>query len=292
VATLTVTGEPEGLYSIEWGDESDPVATTDPDGATHTYGADGTYVLNLIGPGGYVAQVVVVVTNGVDADPVDADVSTNQLLATDGISVVESGAPFVVYNLFRCRMPAGGVQQGLARAQAALRLGEQRAVERVFAHQLATHPDAVDLTPTPGTAVHVVDAVARLEEWSGARYGGVPVIHSPLGMVVRLGATGLVERQGARLETKLGSPVAAGAGYGEGVLAGPSGAPAPDAGEAYLWVTGQVVVRRTPNIEVPVTPELTDSHNQFLAVAQRPYVITTECIVGAILAKTPYGVPV
>lgn len=204
----------------------------------------------------------------------------------DGIAQVD-GDPFVVYQLFQCRMPGGGIQAGSERARRSLQLGEGRAVELATATYLAAHEDAEDLTPTPGTAIHLVDAISLLTEWAGENYGGVPTFHLRNGLALKARSYGVVERDGITLRTSLGAPVAAGAGYG--TLQGPGG-DAPGAGEAWVYVTGQVVARRAPVIEVQPT-FTTPGTNEFVALAMRPWVVSTECIVGAVLVDTAYGIP-
>lgn len=282
IATLTLAGFPAGTYTINWG-EGALVEDATPNGATHDYTAPGDYAVVITGPNGYVATGTVTVADGVASGPFALLVG-KQKIETDGQGLV-LGDPFVVYHLLSCRMPGGGVQMGAERARRALMGGEGRAVERVTGEYLAAHPDAVDITPTPGTALAIVDALALLEKWSAANYGGTAVIHAPRDVALVGYSERAIERQGTRLETGLGTRVAAGAGYDN--LVGPGESPeVAGTDEAWLYVTGQVVVRRSNAIEVGPVMGVTPRNNSFLALAERPYVVTTECIVGAVLVST------
>lgn len=300
VVTTTAAGYPTRgtTYTVTWGDGSDPETAGDPDGLTHDYAAAGVYQVRVTDDRyGYLATVTVTVeedgvTPGVftPAGPLDAAVSMSKV-PTEGIDLVVAD-PFTLYTLFRCA-PVGVDLED--RARRALRIGEQRAVEQAVGDRLALADGAVDLTPAGG-AVHPVDGVALLEQFAAANYGGVPVIHSPRNVGTLLTTEGTVIRagNGARLETVQGAAFSSGGGY---TLAGPpTDAQDPDtiqdaaAGEAWLYVTGQVVVRRSPSVEaVPMTmarsPQAT---NDALVLAERPYAASWECITGAVRVSAAY----
>lgn len=104
---------------------------------------------------------------------------------------------------------------------------------------------AVDVTPTAGTAVKVRYGLALLEEALGnAPLGNAGVIHAPrvVGSALKL------EKDGKKLVTPLGNSVVSGVGYSK---KGPTGADA-GAGKAWMYATGPVSVRIGPTI---VTPE-------------------------------------
>lgn len=204
----------------------------------------------------------------------------------DGINLVE-GIPFSVYHLLQCK--AVGVESRIAaRARTGLMGGEGRAVESVLAHQMAIDVASVDLTPTPGTAVHPVDGLGILEAWAGSNYGGAPTIHSPRNLTTLLGSYHTVSREGRGLETLQGSKVASGAGYVD--WQGP-GATTAGANKTWLYVTGTVMARRSPVIEVRPQITTNPADNIVQALAFRPYVLTRECITGAVLVNLPYKVP-
>ncbi len=294
-ATITAAGHPASGYSIEWGDETPAQDSTDPDGETHTYADPGTYVVLVRDDEvGYVATATVTVEDAEASGPFDADVAFSKI-EHDGLDLVD-GDPFALYHLFRCN-PVGITAEAFQeRARTALRLGEQRGLERVTGHRLARTAGAVDLTPTPGTAVHPVEGLGILEGWSADNYGGVPVVHVPRAAGTHLTTYGAVIRggTGGRLETVQGALVASGGGYG--ALVGPQtdaedpgSVVAPGAGEAWLYVTGQVVVRRGPAIEVGPVMDRTPALNVQAALTERLYTSTWECITGAVLVDLTYG---
>jgi hypothetical protein len=282
-ATLDVNGQPADTYHIDWGDGTE-VDDATPDAATHTYGSDGSKTITMTGADGYHATATVVVTNGQASSAVGT--VEHEKVPSDGISVV-TGVPFTVYHWLECNA-VGSADRIIERARRGLELGEGRAIESVLAHQLATDTDSVDLTPTPGTAVHPVDGLGILLSWAGQNYGQLPTIHAAHDLATVLGATGAVSRQGRRLETLIGAPVAAGAGYAG--MQGPDETDA-GAGEAWLYVTGTVALRRAPVIEVQPQLPTGPATNVINALAERPVVVSAECIIGAVLVTSPYTVP-
>lgn len=96
--------------------------------------------------------------------------------------------------------------------------------------------DAIDVTPTKGTAVKVRYGQALLEQALGTgTIGSTGVIHAPLLIASALETDDV---DGA-LRTNLGTPVVAGAGYSN---TGPDGAVAPT-NSAWMYATGPVTVR-------------------------------------------------
>lgn len=216
--------------------------------------------------------------------------------------VIDDGTPythgesFTVYAIHRCRIPAGGWDSATRIARGKLASGEGRAVEEGFAAQYLTAAETADdpypdLTPTAGTALAPIDAVATLEEWMGDVYGAVPVLHA-----ARSTGTLLTNRAGVgasndngRLETGLGTIVAAGAGYlaaSQEALGGVT----PAAGERWLFVTGATMLRRGP-VQTTDPMRLTDGTgaplNEFGVFAHRTYVATAECVRARILVQSP-----
>lgn len=275
-ATLTVTDQPElvapDVYTVNWGDGTIVTAGPDTDGLTHTYAAADDYTVTISSPFGYQVAVVVTVVDADASGPFTADAEFSKII-TDGIPVVE-GDPFTVYQLFRCR-PVGGVD-GRERARDSLRLSEARAVEAHLARQLAADGDVVDLTPAGD--ITVVEGLALLEAYAARNYGGVPVIHAPRGAGTLLTVNGVVQRGNGRLETVQGSYVASGAGY-EDYWVGD--------GSVDLYVTGAVMVRRAAAIEVGPVMTQTPPTNEFLALAERPYVLSWECVTAKVTVVYP-----
>jgi hypothetical protein len=290
LATITADGFPTRgtSYTVSWGDGTDPETAASPDGLTHTYAAPGTYPVRVTDDRyGYTADASVDVVAATASGPFDATVGFAKV-GTEGIDLVTAD-PFTLYTLFRCA-PVGVDLED--RARRALRVGEQRAVEQAVGDRLPLADGAVDLTPVPGSPTHPTEGLSILEGFAGQHYGGVPVIHVPRKVGTFLGG---IDRYGSRLETRQGALVASGGGYHS--LAGPpTNAADPDTiqapgdGEAWLYVTGQVVVRRSPTVEAtPLTmarsPQAT---NEATVLAERPYAASWECITGAVLVSTRF----
>ncbi|HYF71326.1 MAG TPA: hypothetical protein VD864_00820 [Nocardioides sp.] len=150
--------------------------------------------------------------------------------------------------------------------------GEDRAVEAAL-QELVLNPAAVDLTPTPGTAVtNTRLALGLLEQYAASQYSGVPTLHTN-----RLGGnlmTEFADADNGNLKTRLGVRIAVGAGYS---ATGPSVAPA---GTAWLYATGQVTLWRSA---LRTYPAVAAEDNREKALAEARYVPTVEAFVAAIL---------
>lgn len=196
--------------------------------------------------------------------PIPTDGSDKQF---DQVPVL-TGDPFTVYQ---------GIEFSLFErtrteneAKTAFGGGETVAVERAL-QSLILEPQAVDITPTPGTPVTKLKwAVGALEQWIGERYNGLPLIHAN-----RLG-TSLMEELPSpssdwKIHTHQGTPVANGSGYAN------TGAPA---GATWLYVTGQVNLWKGEE-NYYESPNLKENRNYGLVEAT--YVPTVEGFVAKIL---------
>lgn len=188
--------------------------------------------------------------------------------------------PLVVYYGRDCPPIGETVTEAEAAARAGLVVGEQAAVEQGFAetHLGAT---AIDVTPVSG-AVGLVNAVMILEQALALTYRGTGVIHAPTGAASGLGASGLLVADGARYRTWAGHLVALGAGYETAVMPGPddgAGVEPADPGEAWLFATGPVAVRRGA---VEVRTAVDTSVNDRVVLAERGFVVQAECVVLAV----------
>ena len=251
-----VTPSPFGLFSA---------ATVNDDGGSGAQGGSGLrWVLSgITWEPAYCGPAYVTEGACLDADA---------LTVEDGIDAVEA-LPFTAYHLHRCRLPGRDWTTGDQRAAEALRLGEQRAAEAVLWQGMA---DADALEVLGGGAVHPVEAMGLLEDHLGANYGGVGVIHAAPSTATLLTSYGLLERVGTGQQSKAtGTRVAVGGGYLPG----------------RLYATGQVMVRRTSAAEVMRSAAGDLTTNQYVALAQRPYVIGWECVTATVEAVTGYGVP-
>ena len=202
---------------------------------------------------------------------------------TFGEIEVVSGDPFAVYKGVTCTWM---VDDDSEWARHGLELTEHIAVEEAMWAHVFT--GATDITPAPGTPLTVAQGIAVLEGYAGANYGGVPVLH----MDRQIASLGLAQQSltfdlNYTITTKQGALVANGGGYLG--MNDPSGDP-PDAGEAWIYLTGAVTVVRTPVITtrvIPGTDSTTGQHvNVQSALAERMIAVTAECILAAVLVET------
>jgi hypothetical protein len=189
---------------------------------------------------------------------------------------VVKGEPFSIYrgvetDLFRRDIAAGLVERLFG-------AGETRAVEEGL-RTLILDPNAVDLTPTAGTAVSPKEALGILEQHASDNYNGLPMLH-----VSRYGAAFLagemqVDKDNWTLHTKQGTPVVNGGGYHGG---GPAAA---GAGQFWLYATGQVNLWQSP--VSAATEGLDVRHNVAQVLVERTYIPTVERFVAAVLVTAP-----
>lgn len=222
-------------------------------------------------------------------DPCDAAQPDKAVPA--GVPLVV-GTPFTIYAGFSCHLPGRTAADIQARAQQALQLGEQRAVEEAYwtgsvgsTPVLADNVNAVILNTVAGApgALCPIAAVGELEGYLAANYGGTGVIHAPRKTIPYLARDVLVSADRSRMSTMLGTQVAAGGGYPG---SGPDGTDAP-AGTTWLYATGTVVIRRSPVWINPdsVAQALNRTSNQVDLLAERSYIVSHECVLAAVLTS-------
>jgi len=214
------------------------------------------------------------------------------------------GDPFTLFSMFTCNVVGVGPDRLRSLAGESLRTGESRGAERALADRLPLAAGAVDLT-NGGDAVHVIEGLAALEEWAAANYGGVPTIHVPRGIGTLMGSLGGHQRVGNHLETRQGALVASGGGYSN--LSGPptdaedpeNTIQSPQTGEAWIYVTGTVVLRRAPQPDATpvIMSRVTDGDslaatNDGTVLASRAYVASWECITAAVKVSRAFSGPV
>jgi hypothetical protein len=209
--------------------------------------------------------------------------------------------PFSVYAWQNCAPVGQGNDLGLLRrrTEALLTNGEGRAVEAVvwsgnaangvirphLAEDSASMSDAQGATTvelqtaatvvTTGTALPLMHAMALVEAELAQCYGGEGVIHVPAAAALHLSNVGVVQRQGAQLRTLLGNVVAV---YSSGNREGPTGS-APAAGQAWIYGTGAVFIRRSPIKGVGMRPAdfVGRADNSTVYVVERTYVVDWAC---------------
>lgn len=199
-------------------------------------------------------------------------------------SPVGEALPFLVYASDTCSLVGNSFDRAQARADEQLALkGEHRVEQAFWTGDLGNEPylaSASATTLNSGTATAPAEAVALLEEHVATEYGAVGVIHVTRGMAVHLLKGGLVSADGSVLRTSMGTPVVAGTGYPG---TGPTGA-APQAPQAWAYVTPALFGRRSAPFVLPGMAGLETPTNDLTAVAEQKYLIGHDpCPVGAVL---------
>lgn len=166
-----------------------------------------------------------------------------------------------------------GDAQGMV--EASFLANESYGVERAV-QELLLNPDAVDITPTPGTPVTSPRlALGLLEQYAKDHYAGRPILH---GNSLAIGFIPELQVDGVKLSTIHGTPIANGGGY---ATEGPGSADAED-GTAWLYISGQVTIWKG-ELRLQDQPVYDLKGNREIALAERRYAATVECFVAAIL---------
>lgn len=186
-----------------------------------------------------------------------------------------SGAPVTIYAGSECSTIGWSYPEALEHARETLRMGEQRALEEWFMREfLCTVGE--DLTPAAG-ALSIAQGVGVLESWLGTEYGGTGVIHVPAGAAALLGCCNIVHMDGGSPRTLLGNCLILGAGYAANL--GPPGCTPADPGEAWLYATSPIRVRREAPVPVPGTDSAAVDirTNDRRVLAERGFVVEVAC---------------
>lgn len=183
--------------------------------------------------------------------------------------------PVTLYAGAECSAPGWTYQDAVRHARETLRMGEQRALEEHYMREVLCEI-ADDLTPAAG-AVSIAQAVSILENALGTSYGGTGLIHAPAGAAALLSRYNLAFPDGNCLRTLLGNGLVLGAGYAVNV--GPPGCTPADPGEAWLYGTSPVRVRReTPNTVPDTDRASVDTRvNDRRVLVERTFVVETAC---------------
>lgn len=169
--------------------------------------------------------------------------------ATEATGGPWTAEPFAVQTTFTCTTFGHKSQDYTGKAKNALELCQGKAVE----HELWTgalgnldvdnnnrylaSSTAVDVTPTPGTAIKPMFALALLEKALGdCGCGAEGVVHMTRSVASALEKN--LQQEGDHLVTRLGTLAIAGTGY---TGSGPNGT-LPGGTKAWMYATGQVSV--------------------------------------------------
>lgn len=202
-------------------------------------------------------------------------------------------SPFTVYGSFNCS-PIGNWDRAEARAKELLANGEERAVESAIALS-TTHAGralqaatSLDITPTPGTPVTILQGIALLESYIGANSSGQGVIVANKREATLAVAQRAVVRPEAgqtQLFTNVGTPVAAVGGWNG--RTGPNNVAAVSP-NSWIFVLGSRP--RVWRSEVFVTSEREESlkttTNDLKIAAERTYIVGWDCFTAAVLVSS------
>lgn len=222
------------------------------------------------------------------------DATTNNFCsATDAKDLDQAagwidGFRFAAYGGATCRTIGLDMARQESEVRAAFDRGESAAVERALLSVGLVASDgsvdgipgiwdeAVDITDTDAVPVRV--GLALLEEYAASVYSGAPTLHLPISPASFLASHAAIAFEGDVLVTKLGSRIAAGAGYGL-PSTGPDSTEADD-GEHWIYATGTVYLAPAPNVEfrqVVDTP-----NNNVISLVERGYLAAIDCFRAAI----------
>lgn len=144
------------------------------------------------------------------------------------------------------------------RARRVLDFGESVVIERVL------HDALLDAETAIGTEGSLNAAAARAEQWLGANYPGLGLLHMDRRAAALLGNTEI--SPAFVLTTKQGTPIANGAGYGPADGAGADPFDIFATGQVNIWRSG---ITSTESNDLPM--------NTAVALVERAYAITVDC---------------
>lgn len=195
--------------------------------------------------------------------------------------------PVSVYAGLTCSTFGFSFDEGQVAVLEQLSLGEQRALESFYMERvLCGYAAGNDLTPAAGALSSTV-GIGLLESWLATNYGGVGVLHVPIGAAAMLGRDRIVNEFGdpTGLRTLAGNCVVLGGGYSANL--GPAtpgpGCEVADAGEMWIYITPPVRVRRSDPVLVAANEgqSVRSATNDRFALAESAFVVETACPIAA-----------
>lgn len=196
------------------------------------------------------------------------------------------GAPFIVYATMQCGSAGYSYEEDRAFVVERLKSVEQSIVETVFSQStFGQSPGLITgdgIETIVGAGDNIVDVVSELERarYCGGvtntnQYGPPGYLHVPIPAFNYMKREHLIEFDGTRWRTPMGTVVSAGCYANQS----PAGV-APADGVFWLYITGQTTIWRTGDSDIfvgPVEGSLNRTTNQMLMIAEREYVVTYEC---------------
>lgn len=217
-----------------------------------------------------------------------ADLASKVATWTENGTTTVLGVPFLVLATVQCGSVGYDFEEQKAFVMERLRSVEQSQVEEMFSTGAgALFPalltaDGIETVTGGGTTV--VEVLSELERarycgtaTTDIQYGPRAVLHVPIPVLNELKAQHVIEFDGTRWRTPLGTVVSAGCYAGND----PDGVAAAD-GVFWMYITGQTTIWRSSDEFVmdniaPAEGSLDRTTNQFMMLAEREYVITYEC---------------
>lgn len=197
-----------------------------------------------------------------------------------------TGLPFIVAATVTCGAVGFTFDEQRAFVMERLRGVEQSVLETIFStSSFGQSPGLITgdgITTVTGAGDTVVQVLSELERarycgFTGntTQYGPPGYLHVAIPVFNALKEAHLIEFDGTRWRTPMGTVVSAGC-YANN---DPAGA-APADGVFWMYLTGQTVIWRTSDDQVQVAPvegSLNRATNQMMMLAEREYVVTYEC---------------
>lgn len=222
---------------------------------------------------------------GYEVECIDATADKSSAWTENGVDVV-TGLPFIVFATMQCGTVGYTYEEERALILERLKGVEQAMVEEIFSTStFGQGPGLVTadgITTVTGAGDTVADVLSELERarycgFTGnlTQYGPPGFLHVAIPVFNHLKAEHLIEFDGTRWRTPIGTVVSTGC-YANN---DPAGA-APADGVFWMYLTGQTTIWRTPDSAVQIAPvegSLDRTNNQYLMLAEREYVVTYEC---------------
>lgn len=196
------------------------------------------------------------------------------------------GAPFLATATITCGPVGFDYTEFRAMVLEALKGVEQGLVEEAFSTGVEGQSPSLlaadGIITVTGGGTTVVDVLSELERArycgfgaSQTHYGPRAIVHMPIAPFSELKSQHVIEFDGTKWRTPLGTVVSTGCYAGND----PAGV-APADGTFWLYITGQTAIWRTPDDQVQIAPvegSLNRTTNQMMMLAEREYVVAYEC---------------
>lgn len=222
---------------------------------------------------------------GYEVACVDATADKSAAWTENGLTSI-TAYPFIVFATMQCGTAGYTYEEETAFIIERLKGVEQAVVEEIFSTStLGQGPGLVTadgITTVTGAGDTVVDVLSELERarycgFTGntTQYGPPGILHVAIPVLNELKSQHVVEFDGTRWRTPMGTVVSAGC-YANN---DPAGA-APADGVFWMYLTGQTTVWRTPDSAIQVAPvegSLDRTTNQYMMLAEREYAVAYEC---------------